>query len=37
VGAERINFDHSTGEIQIVDQRYWQRPEVRSVLSAAKS
>ena len=28
VGAERINFDHRTGEIQIVDQRYWQRPEV---------
>ena len=29
LGAERINFDLATGQISIVDGRYWQRPEVR--------
>ncbi|EFN55104.1 hypothetical protein CHLNCDRAFT_24374 [Chlorella variabilis] len=28
LGAERINFDLATGQISIVDGRYWQRPEV---------
>ncbi|KAI7835449.1 hypothetical protein COHA_010654 [Chlorella ohadii] len=28
LGAERISFDDQTGEVQLMDSRYWQRPEV---------
>ncbi|KAL4437567.1 hypothetical protein ABPG77_003548 [Micractinium sp. CCAP 211/92] len=28
LGAERISFDMQSGQISIVDGRYWQRPEV---------
>lgn len=29
LGAERISFDLESGEVNLLDTRYWQRPEVR--------